>query len=501
MSSDITFGELEESRPDYSLRPDLNKQFVVVDYEEPIEGELPIFVALDVMRDMEEHALTDTDVELGGVMLGGQFEDEDGNAFVVVSDSLRAEHYEATKGSFKFTHETWSQITREREDFPDDLQMVGWYHTHPDWGVFLSGMDMFICDNFFNKPLDIALVIDPCRDDRGMFQWTGDPSQRVRRVGGFSIFASRFRSNELQQFVGWLEGNYDMARDRFSTAPMSGNSQPPVVNLTQMQSSWQGIAVMGMLTMQFLMLALIAWKLLFPLGTTEEETKKAERIAQLAKDIERIEEREATEIENKATLAVLDNVVAQLGDGDVDFATTLAQQKQENFTHQQASLAHAQAFKANTDTIGKLEKDVKSVKTKLAARDASIKLRDATIREIKEEKRDIVKEKEGLEKEIKELESGGRKWYRNPKNLYLALGAIALFVCGGAGGAFLFRRDDYDEDDDLENDRDSPGKRVDVRISGERASQDDEEMRMNIKETKPPANNPSDSEGDSNPSA
>jgi proteasome lid subunit RPN8/RPN11 len=40
--------------------------------------------------------------------------------------------------------------------------MVGWYHTHPDWGVFLSSMDMFICDNFFNK-LDVAYVIDPWR--------------------------------------------------------------------------------------------------------------------------------------------------------------------------------------------------------------------------------------------------------------------------------------------------------------------------------------------------
>src|SRR5262245_25919176 len=100
---------------------------------------------------MEDHAQSDTTVELGGVLLGGVHEDEDGKPFVVVTDSLRAQHYESTKGSFKFTHDTWSQITREREEFPAELQMVGWYHTHPDWGVFLSGMDMFICDNFFNR--------------------------------------------------------------------------------------------------------------------------------------------------------------------------------------------------------------------------------------------------------------------------------------------------------------------------------------------------------------
>ena len=137
--------------------------------------------------------------------MGGQHQDEDGNSFVVIHDSLRARHYQATKGSFKFTHDTWERISREREEFSADWQMVGWYHTHPDWSVFLSGMDMFICDHFFNKPLDVALVIDPCRRDRGFFQWTDQVSERVRRTTGFYLIASRFRQSELEQFATSLE--------------------------------------------------------------------------------------------------------------------------------------------------------------------------------------------------------------------------------------------------------------------------------------------------------
>ena len=83
--------------------------------------------------------------------------------------------------------------------------MVGWYHTHPDWSVFLSGMDMFICDHFFNRPLDVALVIDPCRQDRGFFQWTGDADPRVRRTSGFYLIASRFRRFELRRAVALSE--------------------------------------------------------------------------------------------------------------------------------------------------------------------------------------------------------------------------------------------------------------------------------------------------------
>src|SRR2546423_7842937 len=156
---------------------------------------------------MDQHALSDTSVELGGVLLGSRYKDADGRPFVVITESLRAQHYESTKGSFKFTHETWSAITRQRQRFPPELQMVGWYHTHPDWGVFLSGMDLFICHNFFSQKLDVAYVIDPCRGDRGMFQWTdeiNDQRKQVRRTGGFFVTASRFRAAELEYYVAEL---------------------------------------------------------------------------------------------------------------------------------------------------------------------------------------------------------------------------------------------------------------------------------------------------------
>ena len=264
MDQEIQFGEVEETPPQRELRPDRNLHFAVVACGEPAEGELPVFVDLDVLREMEAHAQSDTSVELGGVMLGGQFTDDEGRPFVVVSDSLRARHFEATRGSFKFTHDTWSEITRQRDGFPDRTQMVGWYHTHPDWGVFLSGMDMFICDNFFNRPLDVALVIDPCRGDRGWFQWTGDPHARVRRTCGFYLTASRFRQTELEQYAAQLEGK--------QMAPNPQGNYPgypaPVVNIAGDRSPYHGQMVLGMLVIQFCFLMIVAWKLLLGVSFT-----------------------------------------------------------------------------------------------------------------------------------------------------------------------------------------------------------------------------------------
>lgn len=272
MSSDIDFGELQEDSREKRLRPDQNRQLTVLEVGQLREGELPIFVDLDAARDMEEHALSDKSVELGGVMLGYFCEDEQGHPFVIVCDSLRAAHYESTRGSFKFTHETWEAITRTREQFPAELQMVGWYHTHPDWGVFLSGMDLFICDNFFNKPLDVALVIDPCRRDRGFFQWTTGRKPRTQQTGGYYLTTSRHREYELQQFADSLtkpEGAESMAAPTRMGSSAGGSSNMPQVHLHQSPPPppppmWQQVIPQMGMFLQLALLAVLVWKIAAP---------------------------------------------------------------------------------------------------------------------------------------------------------------------------------------------------------------------------------------------
>lgn len=304
MNDDIQFGEVETARPQKQLRPDQNKHFAVVAYGTPREGELPIYLDLDVMADMELHAESDTSVELGGVLLGAHCEDEDGNPFVLITDSLRAEHYHSTKGSFTFTHDTWAAITRRRDEFPAELAMAGWYHTHPDWGVFLSGMDMFICDNFFNKRLDVAYVIDPCRGDRAFFQWTGDARHRKKRVGGFYVVASRFRQQELELYVQQLEG-------KGTAMPATTSGFPgPIIHVPQPppQPAWQALAVTGMLALQFCFLALIAWKMIgSPIGGGEDSDTAA-----LVKKLDAYLATRDAEVRDEVQQRVYDRILREL---------------------------------------------------------------------------------------------------------------------------------------------------------------------------------------------
>jgi proteasome lid subunit RPN8/RPN11 len=258
MSSEIQFGDVEQNEPQKAVRPDRDAHYCIASVGDIDPQDLPIYVDLDVMRDMEAHAHTNTRVELGGVMLGKQCIDKDGVPFVVVTDSLRARHYEATRGSFKFTHETWSQITGERNQFHPDLEMVGWYHTHPGWTVFLSPMDLFICNNFFNRSLDVALVIDPCNDDRGWFQW--DESHQTQRTGGFFLTSIRYREQELNHFANLYNHEPIMNSDpRYSGYHISGSSTQDTAMDTR--KPWFDLMMVSMLLAQLMFMGFMVMKL------------------------------------------------------------------------------------------------------------------------------------------------------------------------------------------------------------------------------------------------
>ncbi|MEM1550297.1 MAG: Mov34/MPN/PAD-1 family protein [Candidatus Bathyarchaeia archaeon] len=48
--------------------------------------------------------------------------------------------------------------------------IVGWYHSHPGYGLFLSDIDVTSQITFFNQPYHVALVIDPLKIKYGFFK-------------------------------------------------------------------------------------------------------------------------------------------------------------------------------------------------------------------------------------------------------------------------------------------------------------------------------------------
>jgi proteasome lid subunit RPN8/RPN11 len=140
----------------------------------------PTWTAVDILvnetafRDAQAHALSSPAREVAGVLVGPQPEKQpDGRYVVHISDSIIARHTRMQGASVTYTPESWRYVNdRMAELYPEGTAViVGWYHTHPGFGIFLSGMDQFIHRNFFTQIWHVAMVLDPLAAESGFFCW------------------------------------------------------------------------------------------------------------------------------------------------------------------------------------------------------------------------------------------------------------------------------------------------------------------------------------------
>lgn len=143
------------------------------DWPARAEAREPMFQVVyrqSVLNAIYEHAAGSPQNEVCGVMVGSVVRDARG-PFVHVRGSIRGEHAENQVAEVTFTAETWTHIEREMDARYAGERIVGWYHTHPNFGIFLSEMDLFIHRNFFDLPWQLAHVVDPVREEEGVFVW------------------------------------------------------------------------------------------------------------------------------------------------------------------------------------------------------------------------------------------------------------------------------------------------------------------------------------------
>jgi len=205
----IELGDVSYKAAEQKRRPEDDRSLAVVPYGQPDSSGTAIYIHEHALRNIEAHAASDQSVELGGALLGGVF--RHGQAqFVEITDSIIATKAEHAHAEITFTHDTWVEIEAERERRGAKAQIVGWYHTHPDIGVFFSEPDTFIQRNFFKEPWQVAFVIDPVRGDRGFFQVRGNS---LLQAPGFYVFAERRRRKQLEAYVRQLEVSVHRIRE------------------------------------------------------------------------------------------------------------------------------------------------------------------------------------------------------------------------------------------------------------------------------------------------
>jgi proteasome lid subunit RPN8/RPN11 len=145
-----------------------------------------VFLSASALEGIRAHGYTDTAHECGGVMVGSKLDGGDGPV-VLVEAVIAGAHTDNRRGSVTFTHETWEHINQEKDQKYSDLRIVGWYHTHPGFGIFLSDYDQFIHANFFNLPWNVAFVLDPLSGESGAFGWVEGKITRLPEYESYAV--------------------------------------------------------------------------------------------------------------------------------------------------------------------------------------------------------------------------------------------------------------------------------------------------------------------------
>ncbi len=156
----------------------------IVAIGEHVEENKNIYISQQIYKTIHNFTKNKTTNESGGMLIGTVIE-EFGKTNIIISGFIEAKYCEGTPTTLKFTHETWEYVHKEMEKKYPDKKIVGWIHTHPNFGIFLSEYDMFIQRNFFNEAYQVAYVIDPIQKTEGFYFWIND---NIERCKGFFVY-------------------------------------------------------------------------------------------------------------------------------------------------------------------------------------------------------------------------------------------------------------------------------------------------------------------------
>lgn len=225
--------------------------------ELPGEGEPRVLVTQTALQQIEAHSRSNVKTEVGGALLGYAYRHNE-QLFVEVRAAIPAISPDHGPVHFTFTADVWVQLHHDRAAYPD-LEIVGWFHTHPDLGVFFSADDLVVHSAAFRQTWQVALVVDPVRREACFYGWVAGELWAL--PGFYELLSPAATEDDQPDFpsVDWtvvdhsgLAGDVPLPTPLHVVSPAEPFSLPPI-------SPWVGVFLGGLsLIVSIIALILVA---------------------------------------------------------------------------------------------------------------------------------------------------------------------------------------------------------------------------------------------------
>lgn len=186
-------------------------------YHIPRESPFQVFIVERTLRAIQEHTQQSKNRECAGVIVGHPFRAPGGETvFVIVTEAVPLAAIQASHVHVKITPEASAQARHFVEQHFPGQRLVGWYHSHPDLGVFLSADDSVITQSIYNAQWHLALVLDPVRNELGLFRGPQqeqvgyllirDAPKTVQAVATYNLAVELWEQGQRQEAISRFVG-------------------------------------------------------------------------------------------------------------------------------------------------------------------------------------------------------------------------------------------------------------------------------------------------------
>jgi proteasome lid subunit RPN8/RPN11 len=137
----------------------------------PMECDTKCLVVLPqaVFDEMMLHLEGDCTIERIGILTGRPYtKSPSGQLLVCVDAAISVDDIHATDIRVAIQKSAWKDVWA-RLPVTIESRIVGWYHSHPDHGVFLSATDRATQSSWFAQEWKVAIVVDPVRGEYQAF--------------------------------------------------------------------------------------------------------------------------------------------------------------------------------------------------------------------------------------------------------------------------------------------------------------------------------------------
>ena len=149
-------------------------------------NEFEVYITKISMDKIMEHCkeYSERRLEVMGFLIGDVYKWKK-SVFILVKDVATTD-LESTNISVRFDKGGYERLFDGLDDLHYDYVIVGWYHSHPGLGCFLSSKDVDTQKRMFKRSFHTALVVDPIKKEMKAYKLKGDGYVEKR----FAVYTS-----------------------------------------------------------------------------------------------------------------------------------------------------------------------------------------------------------------------------------------------------------------------------------------------------------------------